>query len=148
MRPLVTVLSDTLAWYGVDEHGGRVHDLLGTGCDPYISAVLTSDTTEATAGATQHYDFHCRSNLARAVLPYGLAEHDVHDVINLFQVTGLDDQGRYFMNPCPAGAGDYIEFLAEQDVLMALSQFNNFFKNSFCLFVCLSWYLWFIYTPS
>ncbi|KAJ0307200.1 hypothetical protein Brms1b_010091 [Colletotrichum noveboracense] len=34
---------------------------------------------------------------------------------------GLDEQGRYFMNPCPAGPGDYIEFLAEQDVLMALS---------------------------
>lgn len=25
------------------------------------------------------------------------------------------------MNPCPAGPGDYIEFLAEQDILMALS---------------------------
>ncbi|KAI1180672.1 hypothetical protein F4777DRAFT_528869 [Nemania sp. FL0916] len=117
MRPLVTILADTLAWYGVDEHGGRVHDLLGTGCDPYINAVLTSSED----GETGHYDFHCRSNLVRAVLPFGLAEHDVHDVINLFQVTGLDEQGRYFMNPCPAGPGDYIEFLAEQDVLMALS---------------------------
>ena len=45
----------------------------------------------------------------------------MHDVINLFQVTGLDDQGRYFMNPSPAMKGDYIEFLAETDLLMALS---------------------------
>lgn len=44
-------------------------------------------------------------------------------MINLFQVTGLDEKGRYFMNPCPARAGDYIEFLAEQDLLMALSKF-------------------------
>jgi uncharacterized protein YcgI (DUF1989 family) len=115
---MVTILADTLSWYGVDEHGGRVHDLLGTGCDPYINAVLTSGEK---GDQNHHYDFHCRSNLTRAVLPYGLTEYDVHDVINLFQVTGLDEQGRYFMNPCPAGPGDYIEFFAEQDVLMALS---------------------------
>ncbi|KAI2621239.1 hypothetical protein GGR54DRAFT_600646 [Hypoxylon sp. NC1633] len=113
MRPLATVVGDSLAWYGVDEHGGRVHDLLGTGCDGYIASVLS--------GGASEYDFHCRSNLTRAVLPFGLAESDVHDVINLFQVTGLDELGRYFMNPCPARAGDYIEFLAEQDLLMALS---------------------------
>jgi uncharacterized protein YcgI (DUF1989 family) len=55
-------------------------------------------------------------------LPFGLNEQDVHDVINIFQVTGLDEQGRYFMNPCPAEKGDHIEFLAEQDLLMALSK--------------------------
>ncbi|KAI1769451.1 hypothetical protein GGR53DRAFT_517031 [Hypoxylon sp. FL1150] len=111
MRPLVTIIGDSLSWYGVDEHGGRVHDLLGTGCDGYISSVLSG----------KGYDFHCRSNLTRAVLPFGMNEGDVHDVINIFQVTGLDEQGRYFMNPCPAQKGDYIEFLAEQDILMALS---------------------------
>lgn len=113
MRPLATIIADTLSWYGADEHGGRVHDLLGTRCDPYIGAVLS--------GEPAGYDFHCHSNLVRAVLPWGLTEYDVHDVINLFQVTGLDEQGRYFMNPCPAEAGDAIEFLAEQDLLMALS---------------------------
>lgn len=112
MRPLVTIIADSLSWYGEDEHGGRVHDLLGTRCDPYINTVLSG----------QPYDFHCHSNLTRAVEPYGLYEGDIHDVINLFQVTGLDEKGRYFMNPCPAEAGDHIEFLAEQDVLMALSE--------------------------
>ncbi|OAQ97943.1 hypothetical protein LLEC1_03001 [Akanthomyces lecanii] len=37
------------------------------------------------------------------------------------QVTGLDDRGRYFMNPSPAQKGDALEFLAEQHLLMALS---------------------------
>lgn len=110
----MTIIHDTLAWYGQDEHGGRVHDLLGTRCDPYINAVLS--------GEAAGYDFHCHSNLTRAVLPFGLTEYDVHDVINLFQVTGLDEEGRYFMNPCPAERGDAIEFLAEQDILMALSE--------------------------
>ena len=113
MRPMVTIIADTLNWYGSDEHGGRVHDLLGTRCDPYINRLL--------AGEGGEYDYHCHSNLTRAVVPFGLNESDVHDVINLFQVTGLDKHGRYFMNPCPARAGDYIEFFAEQDVLMALS---------------------------
>lgn len=116
MRPLVTIVSDSLAWYGKDENGGRVHDLLGTRCDPYINTVLSGS----------QYDFHCHSNLSRAVAKWGLREDDVHDVLNLFQVTGLDDKGRYFMSPCPAEKGDSIEFLAEQDVLMALSMFLIF----------------------
>ena len=115
MRPLATIVADTLDWYGTDENGGRVHDLLGTRCDPYINSVLTDGQGE--------YDYHCHSNLTRAVMEFGLTETDVHDVINLFQVTGLDrEHGRYFMSPCPAQAGDYIEFLAEVDLLMALSE--------------------------
>lgn len=35
LRPLVTITGDTLSEYGVDGVGGRVHDLLGTRCDPY-----------------------------------------------------------------------------------------------------------------
>src|SRR5690606_22533839 len=108
MRPMLTIIADTLSWYGQDENGGRVHDLLGTRCDPYINNVLSGG----------EFDFHCHSKLTRAVMKYGLNEGDVHDVINLFQVTGLDEKGRYFMSPCPATKGDFLEFLAEQDVLM------------------------------
>lgn len=60
--------------------------------------------------------------------PWGLEERDVHDVINIFQSTGLDDEGRYFMNPCPAETGDSIEFFAEQDLLMALSESTMFLQ--------------------
>lgn len=55
------------------------------------------------------------------MLPFGLTEFDIHDVLNVFQVTGLDAEGRYFMEASPAVKGDYIEFFAEQDLLMALS---------------------------
>ncbi|KAH5895713.1 hypothetical protein HBI89_185400 [Parastagonospora nodorum] len=91
--------------------GGRTHDLLGTRCDPYVSHMLT--------GA--EYDFHCHSNLVRAVLPYGLTEFDVHDVLNVFQTTGLDGQGRYFMEASPATKESYVEWFAETDLLCALS---------------------------
>lgn len=102
---------------GRDRHGGQVHDLLGTRCDPYVSKMLASDGTHD----GPEYDFHCHSNLTRAVLSYGLTEFDVHDVINLFQVTGLDEQGRYCMQACPAEKSDFIELFAEMDLLLALS---------------------------
>jgi len=116
LRPLVTIVSDSLGGKnygvdGVDEFGGRVHDLLGTRCDPYVNEMLAGDS----------YDFHCHSNLTRAVGEFGLTEFDVHDVLNVFQVTGLDDKGKYFMEACPAQKGDFVEFFAEVDVLMALS---------------------------
>jgi uncharacterized protein YcgI (DUF1989 family) len=69
----------------------------------------------------ESFDFHCHSNLTRAVAPYGLTELDVHDVLNVFQVTGLDEEGKYFMETSPAKAGEYFEFFAEVDVLCALS---------------------------
>lgn len=108
---MVTIVKDSLDWYGVDEFGGRCHDLLGTRCDPYVNTMLTGD----------QYDYQCHSNLTRAVMEFGLEERDVHDVINLFQVTGLDEEGRYFMEASPAREGDCIEFFAEMEVIMALS---------------------------
>lgn len=44
------------------------------------------------------FDFHCHSNLTRAILPFGLVESDVHDVLNVFQVTGLNKDGQYYMS--------------------------------------------------
>jgi uncharacterized protein YcgI (DUF1989 family) len=108
---MCTIIGDSLADYGVDKWGGRVHDLLGTRCDPYVDALL----------AGEQCDFHCHSNLTRAVLPFGLAEHDVHDVLNVFQVTGLNHNGQYFMETCPSTKDDYFEFFAEIDLLCALS---------------------------
>jgi uncharacterized protein YcgI (DUF1989 family) len=43
------------------------------------------------------FDFHCHSNLTRAIAPFHLTEFDVHDVLNVFQVTGLNREGKYFM---------------------------------------------------
>lgn len=111
LRPLVTITGDTLADYGVDEDGGRCHDLLGTRCDPYVNKMLTGED----------FDFCCHSNLVRAVLPYGLTEFDVHDVLNVFQITGLNENDRYFMKASPAKPGDYFEFFAEIDLLCAMS---------------------------
>ncbi|MFC8125675.1 urea carboxylase-associated family protein [Streptomyces sp. NPDC057302] len=111
LRPMATITHDTLESYGQDAEGGRVHDLLGTRCDPYVNRMLGGGD----------FDYQCHSNLVRAVLPYGLTEFDVHDVLNVFQCTGLNDEDRYFMKACPARPGDFFEFFAEIDLLCALS---------------------------
>ncbi len=117
LRPLATITADSLGWYGADEHGGRVHDVIGTRCDPYTHALLTG----------QQYHRCCHSNLTRALvtetgMAVDAAEPLVHDVLNVFMCTGFTrDTGQYFMKASPARQGDFIEFLAEIDLLGLLS---------------------------
>lgn len=111
LRPMATIIGDSIG-YGSDEDGAGCHDLLGTRCDPYVHKMLTGED----------FDWCCHSNLVRAVEPFGLTEADVHDVLNVFQVTGLTaDRHQYFVKPCPARPGDYFEFFAEIDLLCAVS---------------------------
>lgn len=109
LRPLATMVTDTIA-YEIDEDGAGCHDLLGTRCDPYAAELLTGEVAAS----------FCHTNLREAISGYGLAEADVHDVVNLFQVAGLrrSDQ-RYFMKPSPARQGDHVELLAHIDLLAA-----------------------------
>ena len=117
MRAMATITHDTLEWYGWDDDGGGVHDVIGTRCDPYTNRLLKG------------VDYHhcCHSNLTRA-----LAEHTgstveqveplVHDVLNVFMCTGFTrDTHQYFMKASPVRPGDYIEFMAEIDLVGGLS---------------------------
>ena len=111
LRPMVTITHDSLSTEPTAS-GGRCHDLLGTRCDPYLYKLLDG----------RDFDVTCHANLTRAIAPFHLTELDVHDVLNVFQVTGLDPvHEMYFMEPSPARKGDYFEFLAEQDLLCAIS---------------------------
>lgn len=117
MRPMATVIHDTLGWYGIDSFGGSVHDVIGTRCDPYTHNLL--------AGGQYHHC--CHSNLTRALADHmGVApqeaEPHVHDVLNVFMCTGFTrDTGQYFMKASPVRPGDHIDFFAEIDLLGALS---------------------------
>ena len=117
LRPMATIVQDTLDWYGIDEFGGSVHDVIGTRCDPYTGNLL---------GGVQ-YHHCCHSNLMRALadelgMPLAEAEGHVHDVLNVFMCTGFTrDTGQYFMKASPVRPGDYLEFFAEIDLLGALS---------------------------
>ncbi|WP_201156176.1 urea carboxylase-associated family protein, partial [Rhodobaculum claviforme] len=117
LRPMATVIEDTLGWYGTDPFGGRVHDVIGTRCDPYTHRLLTG----------RDYHHCCHSNLTRALvaetgLPVSAAEALVHDVLNVFMCTGFTaDTGQYFMKASPVRSGDRIAFLAEIDLIGVLS---------------------------
>jgi uncharacterized protein YcgI (DUF1989 family) len=117
IRPMTTVTHETLDWYGWDEYGGSVHDVIGTRCDPYTNDILN--------GVDYHYC--CHSNLSRALAEYTDtdvldAEMLVHDVCNVFMATGfMLDTKQYFMKASPVRPGDYIEFFAEMDLVGGLS---------------------------
>jgi len=117
LRPMATITHDTLGWYGWDEDGAGVHDVIGTRCDPYTNLLLK--------GVEYHHC--CHSNLTRALagafdMPLSEAERHVHDVLNVFMCTGYTpDTHQYFMKASPVRPGDFIEFFAEIDLLGALS---------------------------
>ncbi|WPY93342.1 DUF1989 domain-containing protein [Limimaricola variabilis] len=117
LRPMATIIADSLSWYGIDADGASVHDVIGTRCDPYTHHLLSSGD----------YDRCCHSNLTRALAAHrGLslaeAEPHVHDVLNLFMCTGFTrDTGRYFMKASPVRAGDHLDLFAEIDLLAVMS---------------------------
>ncbi len=117
LRPMATITTNTLDWYGIDEYGGSVHDVIGTRCDPYTHFALSN----------RQYHHCCHSNLTRALAAHlGVARAEaellVHDVMNVFMCTGFTrDTGQYFMKASPVRPGDYIEFFAEIDLLGNLS---------------------------
>lgn len=77
LRPLCTITGDSLKDYGKDKEGGRVHDLLGTRCDPFVNRALTGED----------FDYCCHSNLTRAVAEFGLVEVSL---VLEFGMSGLD----------------------------------------------------------
>lgn len=117
LRPMATIIRDTLDWYGWDDDGAGVHDVIGTRCDPYTGRLLSGN------------DYHhcCHSNLTLALARHrGLAlteaEAHIHDVLNVFMCTGFTPHShQYFMKASPVRPGDYIEFFAEIGLLGALS---------------------------
>lgn len=117
LRPMATIIGNTLEWYGFDEWGGSAHDVIGTRCDPYTHRLLSGS------------DYHhcCHSNLTNALavhldLSREMAEPLVHDVLNVFMCTGFTrDTGQYFMKASPVRPGDYLEFFAEIDLIGGLS---------------------------
>lgn len=117
LRPMATIVQDTLDWYGIDAYGGSVHDVIGTRCDPYTGQLLGGG----------HYHQCCHSNLTRALAAHLMislpeAEAHVHDVLNVFMCTGFTrDTGQYFMKASPVRPGDHLTLFAEIDLLGALS---------------------------
>ncbi len=111
LRPMATITADSIS-YGFDDDGLSVHDVIGTRCDPYTHKLMTSEMGLNT----------CHQNLTDAIRHWGLGESDVHDVFNIFMCSGFQKgTGEFVIRASPSRKGDYIEWVAEMDLLVALS---------------------------
>jgi len=117
LRPMATITHDTLDWYGWDDDGGSVHDVIGTRCDSLNRMALIDD----------EYHHCCQSNLCRALSNHqqktiSEIESKVHDVLNVFMCTGFTKEThQYFMKASPVRPDDFIEFFAEINLVGGLS---------------------------
>ena len=108
-RPLLRLVADTVT-HERSARGAESHDLLFGRCS---EAWRQHFYGSATPG--------CQEHLTAAIASYGLGPTDVHDPLNVFMRTGVDDKGRLFFEDPDARAGEYIDLLAERRCLIAVS---------------------------
>lgn len=101
-RRMLTVTADT---------SGGFHDISFASC----SALFY----EEYGGGSGHAN--CRDNLSRSLAKHGLERVDVPDPVNLFQYSQHRPDGTIDVQAPRTRAGDYIEFLSEMDLIVAVS---------------------------
>jgi uncharacterized protein YcgI (DUF1989 family) len=112
LRPLATCIEDTVVSTEREFH----HHWLGTHC-----ATEWTEMRVAIPGLNS-----CHLNLLQAIEPFGLTEAHLRDNINLFQKMRVEPvRGRILAARSESKAGDYIEFYAELDLLVAVSVCPN-----------------------
>jgi urea carboxylase-associated protein 1 len=109
-RPLVHVVEDTC---------GR-HDTVGGAC--------SAESNMCRFGFHTRYMHNCRDNFLVGLARYGLGKRDLVPNINFFMHVPVTDAGRLDIVDGISKPGDYVELVADMDVLVVLSncpQLNN-----------------------
>lgn len=91
----------------------RRHDFLLTPCSRDTFRIIYGDE-----------DPHrgCFGNLAEALAPYGVGEDAIPVAFNCFMNVPIDGEtGEFKVLPPTSKAGDYVSFVAETDLIMALT---------------------------
>lgn len=101
-RPLLRITADTVG----------EHDMLFSSCSAYDYRVRFGLTTEHAS---------CLSILTGVLAPYGIAEWMIPDPFNIFQHSEITPDWRLVTREPKSGPGDFIEFEAEADCLVALT---------------------------
>ena len=96
-RALVYILEDT----------ARCNDVMFPRC--------SANLYESIYGFSVHTN--CHDIQSEAQREYGLTSDDVHDSFNLFMKTGVDAQGRLYVERQTTVPGDFVDLLALVDVL-------------------------------
>lgn len=100
-RALLTIVADTV---------GR-HDLQSSACSPYDYPIRF--------GVTGHPS--CLAILSDALEVHHIPEHLIPDPFNVFMNTEVAENGQIAVRAPLSKAGDYIEFHAEMDCLVAMT---------------------------
>ncbi len=110
LRPMMTCVEDTVINPSTD--AGYHHRLLASHC--------SSESLEIFSGSIGMNS--CHTNLLQGIEPFGLSEEHLRDSINLHQKVRLgSDDGKWCGATSDSKQGDYVEFYAEIDLLVAIS---------------------------
>jgi uncharacterized protein len=117
-RPMMTIIEDTVQKKNKPIHlGARHHYIFGSHCNPHVWYWATNDKNHPYVTT-----FNCYCNLTRAIAPFGLAAENLHDNLNLFMKCYIDPvTSLHPWEITDVEQGDYLEFYAEMDVLIAVS---------------------------
>jgi uncharacterized protein len=109
-RPLATVIADRITFRDVGA-GLRDHKSYGAHCNPHDWLLFAGFLPNT-----------CYDNLRAACAMLGLPQQAIHDNLNLYMKSALDPEtGRHLNVTSDATAGDYLQFFAETDLLLAFS---------------------------
>lgn len=111
-RLIAWVDRDTLRGKATRQEGSvtRSHDLLFGRCSAALREHLYGSRTPG-----------CQEILAGAIAAHGLSELAVHDPLNIFMRTGIDEDGKLFFADPEAGPDDVFALVLAMDTLVALS---------------------------
>lgn len=110
MRPMFTIIADTVEHPDLP-HNARSHDLMYCRCNAR-NVELKTGVKDAP---------NCNDNISKAIEEFGLSPDYVHDAFNIFMVTGLNENDRFFYVDPVAQKGDYMELYAEMDCIVGVS---------------------------
>jgi uncharacterized protein YcgI (DUF1989 family) len=110
--PMLTIVADTV---------GR-HDFLYTPCSPETFSIIYK-----TAG---HHP-SCFANLSNSLQPFGIEPDSIPTTFNIFMNVEIASTGELSIPPPRSKAGDYIEFLAEIDLIVGLTACSAEMSNNY-----------------
>lgn len=109
--------------FRIGEDRVRRHDFLLTPC--------SADTFRILYGHT-HPHRGCHGNLSEALAPYGIAPDQIPVTFNVFMNVDVNGEtGELAVRPPRSKAGDYVDFVAQMDLIVGLTacsaeQSNNY----------------------
>ncbi len=103
-RPMMTIVKETPEPKGV-------HDVHNRMCNTWNYEAYGVDSRDG-----------CHENISKAVAAYGILPEDIPDTMDIFMNYHHDCERKWWVTEEPVSkAGDYIEFRAEMDCLVGLS---------------------------